>query len=119
MIPENIRSIIEKLSEKTLSKSVEWNKSTGVDGFKLMLKIGIVSIDKFYSSNENYWLMEFMILNDRGETIERLLRSDAEEKEDYIYLNDFYNLVRRKYLKADETLIDLLDELKENPEQQK
>ncbi len=111
MISENIISIIEKLSEKTHSNLVEWNKSSGVDGFKLVLKVGSISIDKFFTSDENCWIMDLTILNERGETIERYLKSQVEEVEGYNYLETFYSLVRRKYLKADETIKNLLDEL--------
>ena len=40
--------------------------------------------------------------------------SQADNKPDYDFLDLFYSIIRRKYLKVDETLKGLLDELNES-----
>ena len=114
MIANNIRSIIEKLAEKTKNNQATWNASSGSNGFRLHLKTGVINIDKWNEAQNDNWYIDFKIFNDRGDIIESILVSLYDDKPDFDYLDLFYSIIRRKYLKVDETLKGLLDELNEN-----
>jgi hypothetical protein len=111
MIPGNIKDIIDKLKVRTENNQAIWNKSSGENGFKLSLQTGLITIDKWLDNQEQTWYIDFAISNDKGDIIEQIQASKAGEKNDFDYLDAFYTIIRRKYLKVDETLKSLLDEL--------
>lgn len=114
MIPNNIRNIIDRLSERTLSGQTNWNQSSGSNGFRLSMQTGTINIDKWYDDRENAWVIQLKIFNDRGDIIEDIETLQSSNKPDYEYMDSFYAIVRRKYLKVDETLKGFLDELDGN-----
>ena len=111
MIPENYKILIEKLKLKTDKKEAVWSKTSRDNEFKLDLGKGAITVDS-YSEDYNRFI-DMTILNDRGDTIDRIFFTSNEEEE-YHFLSDLHTLARRAYYKIDETIKEIFKELDSN-----
>jgi hypothetical protein len=98
--------LISRLLEATSMKLVPWEKGSVVDQFSAKYAgKWALTIDK---SNEpdspyvNYWLA---LTNAEGEEILKIFSSDEER------LDELFEMARRRALKVDEALSDLLEEI--------
>ena len=111
MINEKIKQLIEKLLEKTLANEVNWSQGSGNYSFQLILNNGSVSLDTFFDDDSNQGVLSLTLYNDNGESIESIGFGEREDKEDYKFLENFYNTVKRKYLKVDKTIDSFFEEI--------
>lgn len=111
MINEKLRLLIDKLLEKTIANQVNWNQSSGYNGYQLILSNGSLSVDNFWDDDSNQSYISVTLYNDNGENIDSITAGSRKESDDYLYLENFYKIVKRKYLKADETIDSFFKEI--------
>lgn len=112
MIPDNVKNVITKLINKTKSNDTIWNKSSASNGYKIDLNSAVISVSAWEDYNQNK-SFSLSILNDRGQAIESI--TCEERDSDFELLENLYNTVNRSYLKVDETLKNLIDEIDSKP----
>jgi hypothetical protein len=107
MTPEQ-KSILLKLENKTMQGKAAW-KETAVDN-KFVLDLEKYSISMLLSKQEGTpGLLYFEIINPQGKKIESFSARQEDLEGDSI--SSFIKLVRRKVLKVDEALKEVLHEL--------
>ena len=109
MIPDNIKTLIEKLKNKTIAKQTIWSKTSRENEFKLELSKGSITIDNW--EDEVGMLIDFVIRNESGDVIERIAFNSNDEYIDYKFILELYTLVKREYYKVEETIKTIFDEL--------
>jgi hypothetical protein len=110
MIPENISSLIEKLKQKTSNKQANWLKTSRENEFKLELNKGAITTDN-WNHKDVGMMVDFAILNEYGDEVERIMVIEAEEIEDYKFVLELHNLAKREYYNVDDTIKTIFDEL--------
>lgn len=105
---DKINDLIKKLKVNTESGKIEWQKTSRSGEFMVSLGNGAVSADRWEDSEGEY--VDFRILNINGDEIGTWIFS-KEETDGYKKLLNLHNAIKSKYLKIDETLDGLLDEL--------
>jgi hypothetical protein len=110
------KKLVEALIAESKNGSLEWEPMSGQRSFTVPLRKGSVAI-RHCSYEEEDWY-EISILNDQGVEVETLTNSKLDEDEGwtrkwYEILQQLFDLARRKALKSDEVLSDILEELKE------
>ncbi|WP_449438808.1 hypothetical protein [Pedobacter steynii] len=113
MIPDNFKTLIEKLTEKTSRKEIIWTKTSRDDEFKLALEKGAITIDRWNSDELNEQLVDMTVLNEDGDRIDYISFSYSE-KDDFKSLADLHSLAKRAYYKVDETFKSIFKELDSN-----
>lgn len=111
MIPNNFKTLIEKLLNKTRKREVIWQKTTREDEYKLDLDSGALTIDKWSPDNKFNMSIDVAIYNDRGDRIDRIEVHAEDNPDDYKILDEFHSEVRRTYYKVDETFKGIFEEL--------
>jgi hypothetical protein len=114
------QNLIEALIDKTKSGEANW-LATGVDDqFILHLSNGSVRVEytpeqrnrgpgqEMFVEPEFY---EATILNDEGEEVDTVIYR-GEESDDRKIVHDLFRQAKRSYLKADETIQGMLEEVK-------
>ena len=110
MIPENFKTLVDKLVEKTSRKEAVWSKTSRDDEFKLDLGKGAITLDRWQNEETNEQLVDLAVLNENGDKIDYIYFSYSE-KEDFKYLTDLHSLAKRAYYKVDETFKLIFKEL--------
>ena len=110
MIEEKHLDFLKRLTEKTVSGKAKWEKTNRENEFFLKLPSGSVSTDS-WDDEDGRSIVDFAGYNRTGEEIFKYKTSKIESLTDYNMLKGFYNVVRSKYLKADETLNKMMKEL--------
>jgi hypothetical protein len=108
-IPENTAELISKLIEKTKERKLSWMPSSRDTEYMLQFSASVVTIDSWTDNVSKTDIVDFAIFNKDGGQIERIAFSKLEEG--YETLLAFYNLVKKSFLKTDETYQSLKDEL--------
>ena len=107
-IPKQILEIIKKVDEKTLTKKVNWERTSNPTEYKLTFKGGAVTIDNYEAADGSVWT-DFGVYNNNGGLIERI--AFLAGTEDYKLLLNVYNNVKESVLKINETYNNILSEL--------
>lgn len=109
MIPENFKTLVDKLIEKTTKREAIWSKTSRDDEFKLDLGKGAITTDRWTGSSGES-LVDIAVINERGDRIDSIYFSSTE-KNDYEYLVELHSLAKRSYFKVDETFKSIFKEL--------
>jgi len=109
MIPENFKTLIEKLKDKTAKKEAIWTKTSRDDEFKLDLEQGAITIDRWESSFGQS-IVDIVVLNEHGDNVDSL-ELTISDNNDYEYLVELHNAAKRAYYKVDETFKSIFKEL--------
>jgi len=111
MIDQNIKLLIDKLIHKTKIDQAIWQKTSRDTEFKLFFENGgAITTDKYHNSYNSKNEIDFTILNDRGESINRFSYNELEEK-DFKTIETLYQIIYDKYYKVNSTLDSILTEL--------
>ena len=110
-ISDKTRELISFLSQKTENNEIQWEKSSGTDSYQLILKKGSIAVDNYYNENYSQNFMDFTMFNDMGEPIEQTSAGYSDDNYSYNYLKEFHSIIKRKYLKVDETIESFFQEL--------
>lgn len=102
--------LIDKLIQKTEEGQTVWRKAERDSAFRLNFRRGNIVIDHWTGDN-NSELVDMIIYNERGEKVDSLNFGDIAGQVEYSRLIELYNLVRRRYLRIEETIEGLLEEL--------
>lgn len=115
MISEKLTLLIDKLKENTQSGILTWDRTSSDTEFYCSFKKGKITVS-FWDTDEygdaSLKTTVLTIYNDDGNVIEHL--SITNDNDMYITLYDLYYTVLRKYLKADETIDDIMKELEDD-----
>jgi len=109
MIPENIKTLIEKLIKKTNDNQAIWTKTSLDNEFKLDLEKGAITTDNFETTDGEIFV-DLVIRNENGDIIENV-RVGVSEKEDYKLITGLHNIAKRKYYRVEETIKTIFEEL--------
>jgi len=110
MIPDNFKTLVEKLKEKTTKREAIWSKTSRDEEFKLDLGKGAITVDRWLNEETNEQLVDIAVINDRGDKIDSIYFSHTD-KEDYKYLIELHTMAKRAYYKVDETFKSIFKEL--------
>jgi len=108
MMNDKVRTLIEKLLEKTLQKSVKWDQTSRTSEFFLALPSGQVTTDK-WEADDNEEYIDLAIYNNAAIKIEYIRASRGNL--DYAILEPFYSAVYSAFYMVDETLDEMLQTL--------
>ncbi|ROH96516.1 hypothetical protein EGI15_01600 [Chryseobacterium cucumeris] len=104
-----IRTLIQMLKDKTANKEAIWSRTSGDNEFKIEINKATITTDFWYHNDVGYY--DIIILNENGDTIERVVVNNDNLDENYWILHEFYEIVKNNYLKVDETIDNILIEL--------
>ena len=110
MIPENFKTLVDKLKDKTTKKEAIWSKTSRDDEFKLDLGKGAITLDRWLNEETNEQMVDIAVINDRGDRVDTIV-FPSYEKEEYKYLVELHSLAKRAYYKVDETFKTIFKEL--------
>jgi len=110
MIPENFKTLVDKLKEKTTKKEAIWSKTSRDNEFKLDLGKGAITVDMWQNEDTSEQMVDIAVINERGDRVDSIYFS-YDEKEDYKCLVDLHALAKRAYYKVDETFKTIFKEL--------
>jgi len=111
MSPE-YKTFVSKLLEKTINKMAIWNKTSRENEFILKLADGSVSVDSWLDDDNEDLFVDLRIWNNKGEVIDIL--THGLKSPDYPELKNLHDVVKRSYLKIDDTLKSFIKELDSN-----
>ena len=110
----NAKTLIVDLRNKTVDRSIIWELTESKSEYRLRLKAGAVTVDKWSGTEPNgdeFDAAEFAILNTKGEIIERYLTYLSDNPQDYLLILSLHDAVRRQILNVDETIDVLIGEI--------
>lgn len=111
MIPEKYKELIEKIKTATYQKKIVWEKTSRADEFKCMIGSSMVTTDNWDSvTGINY--VDFAIWNSNGVQVDNVQGEIGSAEYDVIM--ELYSAAKASYLKADETIADILEHLDGN-----
>lgn len=110
MVPDNFKTLVEKLKEKTVKQEAIWSKTSRDEEFKLDLEKGAITVDRWLNEETGEQLVDIAVINDRGDRIDSIYFSQAD-KDDYKYLIELHTMAKRAYYKVDETFKSIFKEL--------
>jgi len=105
---EKIMNLIERLIQKTESSQIEWQRTSRENEFSTNMNTGSVSTDSWTTNIGD--VVDFKVFNMLGDEIGSWMFDSNEDE--YKTILKLHSTVKRKYLKVDETLDGMLDELK-------
>lgn len=108
MIPEQLKQLIQLLTEKTKEKKAIWNKVSGNNQFRLSISEGVSITINEWADNYNGDGYEVVIFNVSGDAIQRYFSDGHTPPEDYELLKTFHKAASDQYFKVEETLAALL-----------
>lgn len=124
MVDEKYKELINKVIQKTSEGKSNWLSTGQEDQYVLHLSKGSIVIDKYdrrMSRQVNRMVggqvdflntYEITISNDDGNVVDSFSVSEDEKPEAWSLLKELYDCARRSYLKIDETLDGMLEEVK-------
>ena len=108
MIQEKYRELIEKILQATEQKKIVWEKTSRDDEYKSMIGASMVTTDN-WDFPDGIKNVDFAIWNSNGVQVDAV---NAEQGTlDYAELMKLHTAARASYLKADETIADILEHL--------
>lgn len=113
---EKYRVLVEKLNSNTLEKKITWETTSLDNQYKVKLGLGSIVLSKVarrVSRNKIIYLRtyyELEIINDEGSVSNSISLYEKENK-DFLLLKELYINIENTYLKRDETIDSMLDEL--------
>jgi hypothetical protein len=99
--------LIDKLVKNTNSGKLEWQKTSRDTEFKADFLNGAVSTDAWEYDKSSY--CDIRLYNSRGDIVSNWQYTSDEEE--YKIIKKLYDTVLMKYLKVDETIDGILNEL--------
>lgn len=106
---EKLNNLIDKLNDKTVAKQANWTKSSGDQEFKISLKTGPLTIQKFRDYSYQNQMVIVSIYNLDGNLIENY--EIQEGMSGYDSANELFLNVKRVFYKVEETVDSILDQL--------
>lgn len=110
MIPDIHRKLIVMLKQKTTDKKAIWNKTSGKNEFKIEFDDGSITIDSWQHEVSGKWWVDLIIRNDKGDIIDKIAYNQ-DHHDDYNILFDLHTIVKRNYLKIDETINNIFKQI--------
>jgi hypothetical protein len=105
-----IKNLIFLLKNKTINKEAIWSRTSGENEFKIEFNNATITTDMWYIEDKLFY--DFAILNENGDTIERISVNTLDsDYDDYMIISDFYDVIKNNYFKVDETIDSILIEL--------
>ena len=108
--------LIKMLRSGTEKNTLSWETTERKSQFRLPLRSGFVTIDRWAGfdeeTQEEFDVIEVTFLNQKGDPIDTF-RSSAGNPGDYILLASMHDAARRNANKVDEILSDLFNEVQE------
>ena len=108
MVPDNFKTLVDKLKEKTTKKEAIWSKTSQDNEFKLDLGRGAITVDHW--GNEFGQYVDMSVINEDGDIVDSIRFHEGEINE-YKYLIELHSLAKRAYYKVDETFKAIFKEL--------
>jgi len=111
MITDKLKNLINELTARTISKNIIWQETSAENGYQTQLPSGSITVEKAIGNISDHVFLT--VLNVKGMQVENLhLKFDEK---DYDILDSLFTAINRSYLKSDEVLDNLFEEIK-NPQ---
>ncbi len=111
MIEKKYRDLIDKLIQKSLMKKVSWNKSSRETEYYVHFKKGSFTVDNWVNDSSVY--VDFTLRNANGIEIVSQTFEKESNPEEFNYLFKLYKAAEESYIKVDETISSIINELDE------
>ncbi len=108
MIPEKYRELIEKLIRATRQKKVVWEQTSREAEYKAVIGSSMVTTDN-WDFPDNVMNADVAIWNSNGMKVDSI--QAMEGTEDYAEIMKLHSVARASFLRADETIADILGHL--------
>lgn len=108
MIAEKYKELIDKLIVATQQKRIAWDRTSRESEYKANIGSSMVTTDNWDFPDE-VMNVDFAIWNSDGIKVDAIYASDGSS--DYTDIMRLYSAARASYLKADETIADILKNL--------
>jgi len=107
---DRIKNLIQLLEKKTRNNDAIWTRTSGDNEFKIDINNSTITTDMW--SIEDLIYYEFVILNENGDQVERIVVGDNDPfSNEFQIVTNFYEAVKNNYFKVDETIESILKEL--------
>lgn len=115
MNEDKFLDLAQRIYDKTKRNALNWTPGSTANSYQTPLGSGAVLIwynteEEQYPINFNCPLVGLTFLNDRGETIGSVNSFDSTDS-NYEMLNKIYSLAENNYMKIDETIKSMFDDL--------
>lgn len=110
MIPDNFKTLIDVLIQKTEKNEAIWSKTSREDEYKIDLGKGAITVDSWVDNESGQNLVDIAVFNENGDRIDALYFSTHDDVE-YRYVLALHTLARRAYYKIDETFNNIFKEI--------
>lgn len=108
MIPEKYRELIEKLIRATRQKKVVWEQTSRENEYRAVIGSSMVTTDN-WDFPDTVMNVDFAIWNSNGLRVDSVQATEGTE--DYAEIMKLYTVARASFLRADETIADILGHL--------
>ena len=108
MIPEKYRELIEKLIRATRQKKVVGEQTSREAEYKAVIGSSMVTTDN-WDFPDNVMNADIAIWNSRGLKVDSVQATEGTE--DYVEIMKLHSVARASFLRADETIADILEHL--------
>jgi len=110
------KQIIALLIRKTANGRAKWRETSVKQQFSTNLESGTILIEPVHDKTDDITVFILSILNDTGDRVFSLTVSPLTEKEDFNLASRLYDTIQRNHYKVDETVENILSELKSDPD---
>lgn len=108
MIQEKYRDLIEKILLATEQKKIVWEKTSRDNEYKSEIGASMVTTDN-WDSPDGVINVDFAIWNSNGVQVDTVQAEQGTPE--YAELKKLHTAARASYLKADDTIADILNHL--------
>jgi len=112
MITKEYMDLISMITENTKSKKIVWEETDIKGIFRTRLGQGYITIEKNYFMHNTNSRIIFSVINEKG--VEAKSISCNNKESDIVFYNllhSLYNAAKSSYLKVNETLDSMFEEL--------
>jgi hypothetical protein len=112
---DRIRKIVDGLGKATESQKISWEATSRDSEFRVELDNGSISVDSWINYDDQDGsedrIADIRFFDKSGEVIDMFTFPHYADAQDYRLVSNLQNLARRKSLRIDEKIDDIVSEL--------
>jgi len=114
MNEEQINNIVAGLLKKTSEGKAVWMQGSARNQYKIQFNKGAIVVTKYKKEANGSLVIDFNIMNEKGDSI--FMKKVNELAYEFVYYNELFETVNKKYFRIDETLEDIIKAINGNDE---
>jgi hypothetical protein len=118
-LPGKYVDLVSSLIERTEQGDVEWRDTSASDQLAVYLRSGDIAVDYYPEQQDPRHgtvpeMYGMTIFNNDGNKIDEITADKTNNRDSFEILKRLYETARRNYLKVDETIEGMLEEINED-----